>query len=480
MTSNNINIANLNSVTDVIPESEFLNTFGTNTIIPPLDPGDTTADAYSLGQINGDISIQQAVGGSDSFDIYAFSVSEAGEYSFSLDGLTADADLRVHDVQENLVDVSELTGNASESLTLQLDQGNYYVSIPSFDGIETNYNLNISNGSNTVNISNPPGGNISEPLETGEPGSTFDTAFDFGTFTNSGNNALAFADAVGGGDETDLFQFTITESQQFSAAIDNLTADADLTLVDSNDQVIASSWTDGIVETESFSTTISPGTYFLGVDSYDGIETNYNLNITSGVDSVETVDISNPPGGNISEPLETGEPGSTFDTAFDFGTFTNSGNNALAFADAVGGGDETDLFQFTITESQQFSAAIDNLTADADLTLVDSNDQVIASSWTDGIVETESFSTTISPGTYFLGVESYDGIETSYNLSITSGASGSIGGGFPPIIPPGGGTGGKISGEPTAHEEYINGVIWERDPITDPTTGETTWVDTSI
>lgn len=279
--TNNINNANLNPVIGEIPQSEALNTFGTDTIIPSLDPGNTTVDAYSLGQINGDISIQQAVGGSDLSDTYAFSVSETGEYSISLDGLTADADLMVFDAQENLVAISELTNNASESLTLQLNQGDYYVSIPSFDGVETNYNLNINSGVDFVNT--PPEGNNSGLLETDEPGDTLDTALDFGTLTNEGNNLFTLADAVSGEDPVDLFKFTVTETQQFNAAIENLTADADLALYDSNNQIIAGSFTDGVVATESFSTIIGPGSYVLGIESYDGIETNYNLSINSSV-----------------------------------------------------------------------------------------------------------------------------------------------------------------------------------------------------
>ena len=50
-------------------------------------------------------------------------------------------------------------------------------------------------------------------VEITEPGNTFDTAYDFGTFTNGGSNLFAFADAVGGEDGTDLFTFTYSHLQ---------------------------------------------------------------------------------------------------------------------------------------------------------------------------------------------------------------------------------------------------------------------------
>ena len=114
-----------------------------STILPQIDPSTNTTDAFELGLLgeNQNLLIQDAVGGTDPGDAYAFSVSEAGEYNFSLSNLTADADISILDANSNLLITSEYASNSNEFLQLDLSQGDYFVLVESFDGIATSYNL---------------------------------------------------------------------------------------------------------------------------------------------------------------------------------------------------------------------------------------------------------------------------------------------------------------------------------------------------
>ncbi len=112
-------------------------------ILPQIDPGITTSDAYELGVLadNQNLLIQETVGGTDQADAYAFSVSAAGEYNFSLSNLTADADLFIYDENRYQIGASEIGSNSNEFLQLDLAQGDYYAVVESFDNQLTNYNL---------------------------------------------------------------------------------------------------------------------------------------------------------------------------------------------------------------------------------------------------------------------------------------------------------------------------------------------------
>ena len=208
----------------------------TTTIVPPIDPGFDLATAYDLGVINGSLNIQETVGSSDRGDIYQFTVNSAGEYSFALDGLSADAHMGILDSDGNLIVASENSGTVGELLSGTLSEGTYYLSVISADGVATNYNLNITNGSSPTAPTNPTNPTTSP---TQDPGDPFDTAYDLGIFNASGS--IELQDAVGSSDPVDAYQFSINQTNAFSFTLDGLSADVDLGIFDSNGELLASS-----------------------------------------------------------------------------------------------------------------------------------------------------------------------------------------------------------------------------------------------
>jgi hypothetical protein len=118
------------------------------------DPGNSLLTARNVvGVQNGSISLTEFVGTGDIDDFYRFDINTNSNFSLRLDGLTADADVRlIQDRNRNgVVDFGEVIGSSLESGTIpdvinlsNLAPGTYYVEVSSFLGNSTNYNLTIS------------------------------------------------------------------------------------------------------------------------------------------------------------------------------------------------------------------------------------------------------------------------------------------------------------------------------------------------
>ena len=118
------------------------------------------------------------------------------------------------------------------------------------------------------------------------------------------------------------------------------------------------------------------------------------------------------------DPTMPTDPGETISEALDFGSFDGSGT--LTHTDSVGSNDLIDLYQFSITESNSFSFVLDGMSADADLAILDSSSEVLTAS-ANADLSAEVLDVNLGAGTYFLGVVSYDSMDTSYDLSVYGG-----------------------------------------------------------
>ena len=132
------------------------------------DPGDSISTARNVvGVENGSISLTDFVGLGDSNDFYRFDINTKSNFNLRLDGLTADADLKlIQDRNRNgVVDSGETIDYSLESDTIpdvinvsNLAPGTYYVQVYSFLNNSTNYNVNLSATSVAeVNIPTPSG-----------------------------------------------------------------------------------------------------------------------------------------------------------------------------------------------------------------------------------------------------------------------------------------------------------------------------------
>ena len=89
-------------------------------------------------------SITDWVGKTDSQDYYKFNIANNSDFEVVVDGLSAEADLRLLSGKGNILLSSLNSGAASESITQTLVPGNYYLKVYSYNNSETYYNLKFS------------------------------------------------------------------------------------------------------------------------------------------------------------------------------------------------------------------------------------------------------------------------------------------------------------------------------------------------
>lgn len=109
---------------------------------------DDTGEAYDLGMFETDASgvISEEVSSDSPMDVYMFTIEEGTDFSFVLDGLTADADLCLLDEDYEFLGFSENTGEDAEAISGELTEGTYYLGVISYDSDATDYDLTISSG----------------------------------------------------------------------------------------------------------------------------------------------------------------------------------------------------------------------------------------------------------------------------------------------------------------------------------------------
>src|SRR4028118_696772 len=132
------------------------------------DPGNSLSTARNIvGVENGSVNLTDFVGTGDSHDFYRFDINTKSNFNLRLDGLRADADVKlIQDRNRNgVVDFGETIDYSLEIGTVpdvinvsNLAPGTYYVRVSSFLGNSTNYNLNLSATSiPELNIATPSG-----------------------------------------------------------------------------------------------------------------------------------------------------------------------------------------------------------------------------------------------------------------------------------------------------------------------------------
>ncbi|WP_375328542.1 S8 family serine peptidase [Microcystis sp. BLCC-F210] len=209
-----------------------------------------------------------------------------------------------------------------------------------------------------------------------------------------GATPTTYSDFVGSTDTNDYYRFSLGTTSNFSLDLTGLSADADVSLLNSNGRVITKS-TNGGTSSESITRQLNAGTYYVRVYPYSG-STNYNLSLAAASATIPD------------------NAGNTLATARDI----TIGATPTSYSDFVGSTDSNDYYRFSLETSSDFSLNLTGLSADADVSLLDSNGSVITSS-TNGSTSSESITRQLSAGTYYVWVYPYSG-STNYNLSLSA------------------------------------------------------------
>lgn len=122
------------------------------------------------------------------------------------------------------------------------------------------------------------GAELDRRSATPDPGNSLGTALNLGSPTIS---ITGFNDFVGSSDTNDYYRFSLNESRINSVAISGLSADLDLSLLDTNGNVIQSSSSEGTTGDSVTSFGLNPGTYFIQVNQgVPDASSNYRLTVS--------------------------------------------------------------------------------------------------------------------------------------------------------------------------------------------------------
>jgi hypothetical protein len=356
------------------------------------------------------VGVNDFVGDDDPQDFFQFTLQTPARIGLVLDNLTNDADLQlIQDANNNgTVDAGEILGSSTaggisqELINRELPQGSYFINVSQFRG-NSNYNLTL----------------FTEPLAftPDTAGNTLSTARNAARLVTTSN----FSEFVGDLDPNDFYRFELAKPGTVNASISDLTADADLRLIQDingngaieSNEILRESLNVGTTA-ESVSADLDTGAYFVQVTQGSG-NTNYNLTINLA--------------GSTFPPPES-DPGNELTTAFETGLLVTPKN----FSDFVGDADPIDLYSFRINKNSQININLSNLDEDADLRLIqDVNEngtldsgEIIGES-TDVATNPETITTSLESGTYFIQVRRFENANTPYDLNFNIAGVGGTG-----------------------------------------------------
>jgi hypothetical protein len=392
-----INLQFLEAGSYAIAVQQFSGTTNYNLRLSSDVTSNLLAAEINVGVLDATQTLTGAISGSNTSDLYSFSLDTASSFNLSLSGLSTDIDVRLaQDTNGNgVIDSGETIAfsnrgsNRNESINLQsLAAGNYFVQVYQFSG-DSNYTLNLSTAA--------PSDLLAAELDLGALAGT----------QNLGGSITSFNTA-------DVYSFSLSTASSLSVALAGLSADVDMRLirdlngngiVDNNEEIAFSD--NGGSANESINiNSLAAGNYLLQVYQYSG-DTSYNLNLSS-------IALGAPDGA-----------GNTLATAFNIGLL----NSSLTFNDFVGNADPIDYYSFTLDTSSLFNLDLTGLSADADAYLIrDANGngvvesgEVIAASTLSGSAP-ESISQALSVGSYYLAIVQYTG-DTTYTLDISASSA---------------------------------------------------------
>lgn len=209
------------------------------------------------------------------------------------------------------------------------------------------------------------------------------------------------AGRVGPDDERDYYTFSVDDWSDIEVRIDGLSADADLSLLDSNGNVLAESVFAGSDPEEIFYLA-DAGVYYIQVYMFEG-ETGYDLTLATYP--------SDPP------PADTA--GDTFDGALDIGV-VDAGE--VSQSEWVGAGDSLDYLRFEVVQRSLIMVTMDGMQADADIAIEDDFGSILSSS-AEGGTYAEYMEIILDPGTYYLSVTPFSG-STPYVVTVAAEQAG--------------------------------------------------------
>ncbi|BAY22674.1 YD repeat-containing protein [Calothrix sp. NIES-2100] len=348
----------------------------------PADIAGSTLDtAKNIGILNGTPqNFTDFIGdfnglANDDYDYYRLQLDQNSTVNLTLSGLSADANLSLYTVAGGYITASNSANTANESITRSLTAGTYYALVSKNGAGKTTYTLQAK----------------ALQLDTAQNIPNLNNANLTGTVSNT--------------DNSDYYRFQLTSNNTVSFSLTGLSSNADLYLYNSNGEAIASS-TLSSVNNETFSPTLTAGTYYIHINKPDTGSTSYTLQASTlslGATSPDNA-------------------GNTLETAKEVGVLTNTVN----FSENVGDSDAYDYYRFRLNENSTVNLNLTGLINNAELYLYRSDGGLINNSLGGGTGNEIVTSNLLAPGIYYALVYRNSAGSTPYNLQLSRTALGTI------------------------------------------------------
>jgi len=250
-------------------------------------------------------------------------------------------------------------------------------------------------------VAAPPGAVPIPPAGPGAPGSPDDTPETATRIDPPVTAPAVYEGSVGPDDSADMYRFEVADWTAVTIALDGLSADADIALLDTHGDIVGESLAGGSTA-ERIESTLPAGVYFIEVYRYEGL-TDYRLTVSGGP----------------SEPPPEDDAGPTPDTAYALGTISGETRYEGWVAP---GRDDVDYLVFDLAERARLSVALTGMSADADISLEAPEEGELASSMLADTAD-ETMDIALGPGRYLLRVTAFGG-ETAYVLTVDATPTG--------------------------------------------------------
>ncbi len=143
--------------------------YSLSALATPIDYAGNSLDTARNIAINASDSVYSDwVGGADSNDYYRFQLNSTSNLKLTLDGLSADADVRLLSSAGGVIASSINVGNINESISRTLNAGTYYVQVSPYSG-ETFYNLTLSTTPNSSTQNDSTASSVPIATDAGNP-----------------------------------------------------------------------------------------------------------------------------------------------------------------------------------------------------------------------------------------------------------------------------------------------------------------------
>ncbi|MGD1872070.1 MAG: pre-peptidase C-terminal domain-containing protein [Mastigocoleus sp.] len=373
--------------------------------MPSNSADDLLHNAQKLEIISGVNSFTDSVGLENPNDYYQISIKSSSNLNLKLDSLSNDANIKLLNSNAETVANASSNGMTKKYLSQFLEAGEYYIHVYTENADFIDYNFSV----NTI------------PLNTEDfAGNSIETAKEIGQISG----IHRYQDGVGHGDTSDYYKFSISDRAHFKTSLKDLSANANIRLLDSKGFTIATSIHNGI-NNESISKILDKGDYYIRVYAYGEVFTEYNLSITEN--AVETL-VETPDNQENVSILESPD-------LEKLGIFSSENVEVLEFTEFSKSGkfdseNIEDIYRFQIQESGIFTANLEKLTGDADIRLIqdiNNNDaidtgEILAWETERGNVN-ESIRSFLEIGTYYLQVFSYNNQLADYSVNTSFSAA---------------------------------------------------------